>query len=174
VVAGRLTLDGWDDRVEQWIARLNSLARWCPEFGLAPIGEDERRHLIQQICHGAFAGRDLRDRDAGGVVRSWISGAGRELLDAHAPERVTLANGKQPRVTYSVEHPPWIALAIQELYGVGQTPRIALGRVPVVVRILAPNRRPVQTTEDLAGFWREQYPRVKQELQRRYPKHEWR
>jgi ATP-dependent helicase HrpB len=65
-------------------------------------------------------------------------------------------------------------LRIQELFGVTQTPRIAMGRVPVLAHILAPNMRPVQITQDLANFWREQYPKVKQELQRKYPKHEWR
>ena len=54
------------------------------------------------------------------------------------------------------------------------SPRIALGRVPVLVHILAPSMRPVQVTQDLANFWREHYPRIKSELQRKYPKHEWR
>ena len=54
------------------------------------------------------------------------------------------------------------------------TPRIALGRIPVLVHILAPNNRPVQITQDLTGFWRDHYPKAKQELQRKYPKHEWR
>jgi ATP-dependent helicase HrpB len=63
---------------------------------------------------------------------------------------------------------------IQELYDVTGTPKIAMGRVPVLLHILAPNMRPVQITQDLAGFWREHYPRVKSELQRKYPKHAWR
>jgi ATP-dependent helicase HrpB len=108
------------------------------------------------------------------VVHAWLPVEGRVLLDRHAPERAALANGRRPKITYSTEHPPWIALTIQDLYGVKQAPRIALERVPVVVRILAPNRRPVQITDDLAGFWRDRYPALKQELQRRYPKHEWR
>ena len=77
-------------------------------------------------------------------------------------------------MTYVPDGNPYIALRIQELYDVKSTPRIALGRVPVLVHILAPNMRPVQITQDLEGFWREHYPRVKQELQRKYPKHEWR
>ena len=108
------------------------------------------------------------------MVKSWLSLAQQELLDKHAPERVTLANGRTPKVAYQTGAPPHIALRIQELYGVHTTPRLAMGRVPVVVQILAPSRRPVQITQDLAGFWRDHYPRVKQELQRKYPKHEWR
>ena len=71
-------------------------------------------------------------------------------------------------------NPPHIALRIQQLYGVNTTPRIAMNRVPVLVHILAPSQRPVQITQDLPRFWREHYPKIKQELQRKYPKHEWR
>ena len=65
-------------------------------------------------------------------------------------------------------------MRIQELYDVTQTPRVAMGRVPVLVHILTPGMKPIQITQDLANFWREQYPKVKSELQRKYPKHEWR
>ncbi len=108
------------------------------------------------------------------VVRGWLSRAQQELVEKHAPERLRLTNGRTPKVAYAPGQPPHIALRIQELYDVNATPRIAMGRIPVVVHILAPSRRPVQITQDLAGFWREHYPRVKQELQRKYPRHEWR
>jgi ATP-dependent RNA helicase HrpB len=85
-----------------------------------------------------------------------------------------LPNGRTTRIIYQSTAPPHIAVRIQQLYGLTTTPRIAMGRVPVVVQILAPNMRPVQITQDLANFWKEHYPRVKQELQRKYPKHEWR
>jgi ATP-dependent helicase HrpB len=96
------------------------------------------------------------------------------LLEKHAPERLSLSNGRTPKIAYEPSHPPHIALRVQELYDVTETPKIALGRVPVLVHILTPGMKPVQVTQDLAGFWREQYPRLKSELQRRYPKHEWR
>jgi ATP-dependent helicase HrpB len=108
------------------------------------------------------------------AVKSWLSHGQRELVDKHAPERVSLTNGRTPKVTYEAGAPPFIALRIQELFGVTQTPRVAAGRVPLSVHILAPSMRPVQVTQDLANFWREHYPRIKSELQRRYPKHEWR
>jgi ATP-dependent helicase HrpB len=85
-----------------------------------------------------------------------------------------LSNGRTAKVFYDVGNPPYIALRIQQLYGVKTTPRIAMGRVPILVHILAPNQRPVQITQDMAGFWREHYPGIKQQLQRKYPRHEWR
>ena len=174
VISGRLILKEWDHAVEQWILRLNLLSQWCPELGLPPIQDPERRYLIQQLCHGAIGYKDIKDKPVKPVVKSWLSSAQEELLEKHAPERLTLTNGRTPKVVYETGAPPHIAVRIQELYDVNSTPRLALGRVSVLVHILAPNMRPVQITQDLAGFWREQYPRVKQELQRKYPKHQWR
>lgn len=174
VVAGNLVLKEWDHTVEQWILRLNLLSKWCPDFELPPITDDDRRHLIEQICHGAIGHKDIKDREVKPVVHSWLSHAQRELLDKHAPERLSLPNGRTPKVSYEASNPPHIAMRIQELYDVMQTPKIALGRVPVLVHILTPGMKPVQVTQDLANFWREHYPRIKSELQRRYPKHEWR
>lgn len=174
VIAGRLTLKEWDYGIEQWILRLNLLSQWCPELGLPPIAEPDRRHLIEQVCHGAFGYKDIKDKPVQGVVKSWLGAAQQDLLDKQAPERLNLSNGRTPKVSYEVGAPPHIAIRIQELYDVSGVPKIALGRVAVLVHILAPNLRPVQITQDLAGFWREHYPRVKQELQRKYPKHQWR
>ncbi len=174
VLAGRLILKEWTHEVEQWILRLNLLSQWCPELGLPPITDADRRHLIEQLCHGATGYKDIKEKPVKPVVKSWLSPAQAQLLDQHAPERLTLANGRTPKVVYESGASPYIAVRIQDLYEVTVTPRIAAGKVPVLVHILAPNMRPVQITQDLAGFWREHYPRVKQELQRKYPKHPWR
>lgn len=174
VIAGRLVLKDWDHTLDQWILRLNLLNQWCSELALPPIREEDRRHLIEQVCHGAFGYKDIKEKSVKPVVKSWLSPAQAELLDKHAPERLSLTNGRTPKVIYEAGTPPYIAVRIQELFDVNATPKIAMGRVPVVVHILAPNMRPVQITQDLAGFWREHYPRVKQELQRKYPKHQWR
>ena len=174
ILAGRLPLKSWDHAVEQWIARLNFLARVCPELQLPPFTEEARRSVLETFCDGAFTYKELKDRDVAPLVRSWLSPHQQALLDQHAPERVRLANGRTPRVLYSQDAPPRISLRIQELYDVYETPRVAMGRVPVVVQILSPGMKPVQVTQDLARFWQEHYPKLRQELQRRYPKHQWR
>jgi ATP-dependent helicase HrpB len=174
VIAGRLVLKGWDHTVEQWVLRLNLLGQWCPELALPPIAEADRQHLIEQLCHGAIGYKDIKDKPVKPVVRAWLSSAQQDLVEKHAPERLTLMNDHAAKVSYDAGAPPHIAVRIQQLYDVTTTPTIAMGRVPVLVHILAPNMRPVQITQDLANFWREQYPRVKQELQRKYPKHQWR
>jgi ATP-dependent helicase HrpB len=174
VLAGRLPLPAWDHAVDQWILRLNHLVRVCPELGLPPLLDTDREDLITQVCLGAFSFKDLKDRPVRPVVQDWLSPQQQTLLDRHVPERLELANHRRPKITYVADGPPFFALRIQELFGIQDTPRVALGRSPVTVHILAPSMRPVQVTQDLARFWTEHYPRVKSELQRKYPKHEWR
>lgn len=174
ILQGRLSLVNWDHAVDQWILRLNLVSKWCPELNLTPITDDDRRQIIEQICHGCLSYRDVKERDVKGIVKSWLDEAQRGLLEKHAPERLNLPNDRHPKVVYVADGHPYIALRIQELYDVTTTPKVGMGRVPVVVHILAPSMRPVQITQDLAGFWKEHYPRIKQELQRKYPKHKWR
>jgi ATP-dependent helicase HrpB len=174
IIAGRLPLPNWDHGVEQWLLRLRLLCQHCPELQLPPITEDDRKHIIGQLCHGAVSYKDIKEREVKPVVMSWLSEAQRGLLDKHAPERLSLPNGRTPKVAYEAAGSPHISLRIQELYDVTQTPKIALGRVPVLVHILTPGMKPIQITQDLASFWREHYPRIKSELQRKYPKHLWR
>jgi ATP-dependent helicase HrpB len=112
----------------------------------------------------------------GGLVRaleSQLPPQSRRLLDEIAPDRIRLPGGRQLRVHYEPGQPPWIASRLQDFFGMRQTPSVARGAVPVVVRLLAPNNRPVQMTTDLAGFWERLYPQLRRELGRRYPKHRW-
>ena len=174
ILAGRLLLPNWDHSVEQWLARLNLLCQQCADLQLPAITDDDKQHLIEQLCHGAVSYKDIKEREVKPLVMSWLSPSQRDLLDRHAPERLTLPNGRTPKVNYEPGKPPYISLRIQELYDVSQTPKIALGRVPVTVHILTPGMKPVQVTQDLANFWREHYPKIKSELARKYPKHLWR
>jgi len=174
VLAGRLKLDEWTPGVDQWVLRLEFLCRTCPELGLPSMGKEGMRTIVEDLCHGASGHRDIKGRPVLPRVRGWLGGAQQELVEKHAPDRLVLSNGRKVKVTYEADAPPHVAARIQELYGVTQMPRVAMGRAALVVHILAPNSRPVQVTQDLAGFWREHYPRVKRELQRRYPRHEWR
>src|SRR5262249_54816738 len=112
----------------------------------------------------------------GGLVRALelqMTTSERRQFEEVAPDRVRLPGGRQVRVHYEAGQPPWIASRLQDFFGMRDTPARARGRVPLVVRLLAPNNRPVQTTTDLAGFWQRLYPQVRKELSRRYPKHKW-
>ncbi|MFH0954363.1 MAG: ATP-dependent helicase C-terminal domain-containing protein [Verrucomicrobiota bacterium] len=174
VIKGNLVLKSWDHAVDQWMVRVNCLARWCPELNLPAITGEDKEAMIRKVCLGSASYKEIKEKPVWPAVKSRLSGAQQALVEKHAPERIELANGRKAKLTYSLESPPSISMRIQDLYDVKDTPRIAMGRVPVVVNILGPNQRPVQVTQDLARFWKEHYPRIKQELQRKYPKHEWR
>ncbi|HEY3898890.1 MAG TPA: ATP-dependent helicase HrpB [Chthoniobacter sp.] len=174
VEAGRCPLKNWDNAVDQWILRLNQLAGWYPEYELPPIGEEDRQMLLEQICLGATSYKEIKERQVWPTVKSWLSPAQQDLLEKYAPERYELPNGRKAKITYDAKAAPSIAARIQDLYGVTGEIRIAGNRVPVVIQVLAPNHRPIQITQNLENFWKESYPKIKQELQRKYPKHEWR
>lgn len=174
VLSGECVLKQWDRAVDQWISRVNLLARACPEWELPAYGAAERELLIEQLCHGAIGCKDIKDRPVLPAVKALLSPAQMALVEKHMPERVTLSNGRSVKVQYAGAAEPFISARIQELFGVESLPTLAAGRIPLVIHILAPSQRPVQITQDLAGFWRDHYPRIKQELRRKYPKHEWR
>ena len=174
VIAGRITLTEWNEAVEHWILRVNCLAKWWPELEVNPITDADRATLIEQICYGSYGARELKDKPVMPILRDWLLAEQLAVLDEYLPERIEMANGRKARVTYAKDGPPVLSARIQELYGVSSKFTLGHGRVPVKIEVLAPNQRPIQVTDDLSNFWREQYPKVKQELQRRYPRHEWR
>lgn len=174
VLAGRIKLEAWDDTVEQWITRVNRLAEWFPELEVNPITEADRATLIEQVCYGELGYRDVKDKPVMPVLRDWLTAEQLAVLDDYLPERLVMGNGRKSRLTYNKEGPPVLSARIQELYGIEGKFTIGHGRVAVKFEILAPNQRPIQVTDDLTNFWREQYPKVKAELSRRYPRHEWR
>ncbi|MBL9209376.1 MAG: ATP-dependent RNA helicase [Opitutaceae bacterium] len=174
VVAGRLKLEAWDDAVEQWITRVNRLAEWFPELEVNPITDADRPTLIEQICYGELGYRGIKDKPVMPVLRDWLTAEQLAVLDDYLPERLVMGNGRKSRVSYFKEGPPVLSARIQELYGIEGRFAVGHGRVPVKIEVLAPNQRPIQVTDDLSAFWRDMYPKVKAELSRRYPRHEWR
>ena len=174
VMAGSCPLKKWDHAVEQWIARLNFAAKTFPELELPPIEESDRALLIEQVCQGATSYKEIKERPVGPILKSWLSATQRAALDQLAPERIKLPNDRTAKIVYGADKPPTVAARIQDLYGVANGLAIGPARVPLRIEVLAPNHRPIQITDDLGTFWQESYPKIKQELQRKYPKHKWR
>ncbi len=174
VLAGRIKLEAWDDTVDQWITRVNRLAEWFPELEVNPLAEADRATLIEQICYGELSARDVREKPVMPILRDWLTAEQLAVLDDYLPERLTMGNGRRSKLRYEKDGPPILSARIQELYGIEGKFTLGHGRVPVKFEILAPNQRPIQVTDDLTNFWREQYPKIKAELSRRYPRHEWR
>lgn len=173
VLAGNCPLANWDHAVEQWIVRLNRLREWMPELELPALEEADKAALVEQLCYGAATYKEIKERSVWQVLKSWLSPQQEGFLEKYAPERLEMPNGRKFKIAYDAAGAPTIAVRIQDLYGVEERLLIAAGRVPVTIQVLAPNHRPIQVTQNLATFWREGYPKVKAELQRRYPKHVW-
>lgn len=174
IAHGTLVLKKWDHDVDQWIERLNCVAEWFPEYEFPRIGEAEKLSLLEQICLGATSYKEVKERRVWPTVKAWLSDTQQSALEQLAPERLKLPTGRMPKITYRAGAPPTLSARIQQLYGVEHNLAIGGGRVLLRIEVLAPNHRPIQITDDLTRFWRETYPKIKKELQRKYPKHEWR
>lgn len=174
VVAGNLVLKKWDRAVEQWIARLSTLANAMPEFELPEFSEEDKLAVIEQICLGALSYKQIKDREVWPELRNFLAPHQLPLLDQMVPTRIQLENGRNARIRYEIGAKPILSARLQHLYDIEKTPSLADGRIPLRIEILAPNQRPVQITEDLPGFWKNSYEQVKKDLKGRYPKHEWR
>ena len=154
------------DPLDQFLARV----AFASEYGA--IAKLDINEAFRQLCQGLKSFAELKAAGAS-FVSTLEQRSGSKLLGEIAPVRIRLPNGRQTNVNYEAGKPPWIASRLQDFFGMRETPRIANGTVPLVVHLLAPNKRPVQTTTDLAGFWQRLYPQVRRELSRRYPKHAW-
>jgi len=127
---------------------------------------------LRSLCLGLQSFGDLKgaSRDFIPLLEQRIN---TKLLNEIAPLSIRLKNGRQTKIHYEEGRPPWISSRLQDFFGMQDTPRIGPDRTPLVIHLLAPNHRAVQTTTDLAGFWKGLYPQIRRELMRRYPRHEW-
>jgi len=170
---GDLPLPTWKEEAEEWIRRVQWLSLYHPELGLPAFGPAERITALERWCEGAVGYREVKDRPALPALQSLLTPAQRSALDRMAPERHELPGGRKARLLYKPTGQVVMSALIQDLYGVTCAPKLGGGKAEVTVEILAPNRRPIQVTRDLASFWKETYPRIRPELSRRYPKHVW-
>lgn len=165
----------WSKASRQQLLRLRFMhhadSRW-------PEVSDEA--LLQTLPEwlGPFIGgmrskSDLSRLSMSNVLDSLLEWNRQQELEREAPTHITVPSGSRIPVDYSNPEQPALAVRLQEVFGLTETPRIGGGRVPVVMQLLSPAQRPVQVTRDLASFWREGYFEVKKDLKGRYPKHYW-
>jgi ATP-dependent helicase HrpB len=150
----------------------SALAEFTARAEFAGLEPPDVSHALRELCLGRRSFAELK-RAAADFLALLERKLPLRTLNELAPARLALPNGRQTRVHYERGKPPWIASRLQDFFGMRETPRIGRERVPLVVHLLAPSQRPVQTTTDLAGFWERLYPQVRRELMRRYPKHSW-
>lgn len=115
----------------------------------------------------------LKNVDLRQGLMSMLDWSQQQALDKALPERLLVPAGNKHKIEYREGQPPKLAVRIQEMFGLTQTPMLANGKLPLVIELLSPARRPLQLTQDLAGFWQGSYNEVKKEMKGRYPKHYW-
>jgi ATP-dependent helicase HrpB len=166
------------DLVDRFLSRVAFVAEAFPEAAIEVLHESDVRDALCLLCEGRRSFAEIREAVRSGellrLLRARLSADQLRLLEKMAPERVTLSgSGRKVAVNYERAKPPWIASRLQDFFGMSDGPRVAGGRVPLVLHLLAPNQRPVQVTTDLSGFWQRHYPQARRELSRRYPRHAW-
>jgi ATP-dependent RNA helicase HrpB len=153
--------------------RVQCLAVWMPDLKLPHLNDDQLRQLLPQVAVGRRSLAELRAAPWLHAMKGLFTWQQLQVIDREAPERIEVPSGSRIAVQYELGRPPILAVRIQEIFGLLETPRIAGGRVPVLMHLLAPNMRVTQVTEDLTSFWANTYALVRKDLRARYPKHAW-
>jgi ATP-dependent helicase HrpB len=162
-----------DSAAGLFLRRVHCLHEWLPELRLPALNAADLREVLPWLCPGLRSFEDLRRADWLAALRGRLTHDQLQAVEREAPERLTVPSGSAITLTYQPGRPPVLAVRIQEVFGLRDTPRVAAGRVRVLLHLLAPNFRPQQVTDDLASFWANTYPVVRKELRARYPKHAW-
>lgn len=173
----------WTDALRQWQARVESLRCWMPDLSLPDVSDSALLATRSDWLQPAFAGCTrldaLDETRFGEALKSPLDWSQRQLIERHAPTRISVPSGLERSIAYALDGetgeplPPVLAVKLQELFGLADTPRIADGRVPLTLHLLSPGGRPLQVTQDLRNFWEHTYAEVKKEMKGRYPRHPW-
>ena len=173
VLEERCTWPGWSAEADALLERVGRVREWGAE-GWPEWSDEAKQRVLEHQCEGCVTWRQANDRSALVSLREWLGGETMRKLAELLPEKIQMPGGKSLTIQYGKGRDPVVSGRIQELYGLQATPKVMGGRIELTVEILGPNRRPLQVTKDLGSFWKVTYPKLKPELARKYPKHEWR
>jgi ATP-dependent helicase HrpB len=166
----------WEKESRRLQARILFCARHYPEEGWPEVGDQQLLTdlgWLTPYLAGITRAEQLRQLDLAAILNDLLPWHQRRRLDELAPREFPVPSGSRIAIDYPPEGQPVLAVRLQELFGLAETPTIAGGRVTLLLHLLSPARRPIQVTSDLPGFWRGSYQEVKKELKGRYPKHHW-
>ena len=167
----------WPESLQQWRERVRCLREWMPDLGLPDLSDDALRATLDDWLKPAFAGKTrldaLGEDELANALKSGMDWSLRQRIDQLAPTRITVPSGMERRIEYAHGQPPVLAVKLQELFGLADTPRVAEGRVPLLLHLLSPGGKPLQVTADLRNFWNSTYAEVRKEMKGRYPRHPW-
>ncbi len=167
----------WDETARGLRDRVLALRRWLPDLDLPDFGDAALLDTLEGWLLPFLGGmRSLAQLDGArlhAALRARLDHAQWLALQREAPARLRVPSGRELALDYGDAQAPVLAVKLQELFGLADTPRVARGNVPVTLHLLSPGGRPIQVTRDLRGFWDRTYAEVKKELKGRYPRHPW-
>jgi ATP-dependent helicase HrpB len=162
-----------DSAAGELFSRIRWLNAAVPHADLPKFDDESILELLPEVTRGKRSLAAVRSGPWADAIRNRLTYPQQQFLDREAPTNLEVPTGSRIALAYEHGKPPVLAVRIQELFGLTETPRVACGRVPVLLHLLAPNGRPQQVTADLASFWKNGYPLVRKDLRGRYPKHSW-
>ena len=167
----------WTPAARSLQERVMCLRDWQPEADWPNWSDDTLLDELQQWLGPYLSGiksmRGCSELNLVEILLARLDFRHRQQLDRDAPTHIRVPSGSRKKLQYQVGHPPVLAVRLQEMFGLAETPTICQGRVEVLLHLLSPAGRPVQVTRDLRGFWDSSYFEVRKELKGRYPKHHW-
>jgi ATP-dependent helicase HrpB len=168
----------WSEQARQWQARVLSLKAWRPQENWPDVSDTALAAALEEWLPPYLDGVTRRDQlaklDLPAILNARLDYTRQQQLARLAPTHLEVPSGSHVAIDYLPDGaPPVLAVKLQELFGLTQTPAVNEGRNRVSLHLLSPARRPIQVTQDLAGFWTRTYPEVKKELKGRYPRHPW-
>ena len=167
----------WTPKAQQLQARLLCLREWQPEADWPDFSDAgllaELEHWLPPYLNGLRTVKECGTLNLERILSDSLDYQQRQRVEQDAPTCIRVPSGSRIRLEYCPEKPPVLAVRLQEVFGLAETPKVCRGRIPVLLHLLSPARRPVQITQDLRGFWRNSYFAVRKELKGRYPKHYW-
>jgi ATP-dependent helicase HrpB len=167
----------WTEAQQQWRARVALLRTYMPELELPDVSDSAllatREHWLKPAFRGKTRLDALSEAELAEALKAAFDWNKLQLIDTHAPQRIKVPSGMERPIQYTADAPPVLAVKLQELFGLAETPKIAQKRVSLTLHLLSPGGKPLQITQDLGSFWRRTYPEVKKEMKGRYPRHPW-
>jgi ATP-dependent helicase HrpB len=167
----------WTETLREWQARVALLRRHCQELALPDVDDPALKETLAEWLEPRLLGMTrVAELDAaclGEALEAQLDHAQRRAVASLAPLDIEVPSGQRRRLSYTEGDAPILAVKLQEMFGLADTPTVAKGRVPVVLHLLSPRQVPIQVTRDLRSFWDRTYPEVRRELKGRYPRHPW-
>jgi len=167
----------WSEGLRELCARVGFLRACAPDQSLPAFDDTtllaELDDWLAPFLDGVTRVSQIDAECLGNALRARLDYTQRQIVDREAPREIDVPSGMTRRISYLEGDIPVLAVKLQELFGLADTPRIGFGRVPLLLHLLSPGQKPIQVTRDLKGFWDRTYAEVKKELKGRYPKHPW-